>query len=76
MGSREHLFDMIEVSRQMKHCHPIQIMKESKHQSRTTTRNIRNMTMNDRTKNGEALCAIGVGNNAGVIEDEDRKIGT
>ena len=77
MGSREYLFYMIEVSCQMEHCHPTQIMKESKHQSRTTTRNrLRNMIMNDRTKHGEALCAVGVGNNSGVIEDEDRKIGT
>ena len=52
-------------------------MKESKYQSRITTRNrLRNMIMNDRTKHGEALCDVGVGNNAGVIEDEDRKIGT
>ena len=51
IGSRDHPFDMIEVFRQMEHCHPIQITKEAKRQSRTTARTrITNNLMNDRTK--------------------------
>ena len=77
IGSRDHPFNMIEFSCQIEHCHPIQSMKEAKQQSRTTNRTrLRNRIMNDRENHGEALCDIGFGNNAGVVEDEDRKIDT